>query len=229
MVKDGSGKHSASARGREREMRYNRVSSEIQNIDETDGKENKGGGRGTPEPLGRRENNRKSCDSRTADRVPTTGTTMTPLRQPQPAIYKERLPKRPVKRQQGERKPRGRLVFRPASQARTEAQRKTEAEHRRTREEAEQLRYLLDHTVYDSPSNPDALFSAVAVAIAKRGRRCVIETALLGSNNTRSAIRNFDRRAKKHGDENAEVGRLKEYHTALDSYHRIMRRAKEGR
>ena len=152
---------------------------------------------------------------------------MKPLRKPQTAIYKDRLASGTAPRKQGERKPRKNRVFRPVSQALADSQKKAEAEHRRTKEEAKQLWYLLARPVYDSPSDPASTFSADAVAMGKRGRRCTIETAVLGSNNIHRAIRDFERSAKMNGNETAEVERLEEYPAALDSYHRILRRVNE--
>ena len=146
-----------------------------------------------------------------------------------PDIRKERLGKNVVTRQQGANRPQKNRVFRPVSRALTDAQRRTEATHRTTKEGAKQLWYLLGNPAYDSPSNPESMFSAEAVDMAKRGRRRTVETSLLGCNNTRRAIRDFEWIARKHGDESSEIERLKGYPTAMGNYRRILRFAKASR
>ena len=51
----------------------------------------------------------------------------------------------------------------------------------------------------------------------------------MGGNNAKKAIMDFERSAKKNGDENAEVERLREYPDALAGYRRILRRVKASR
>ena len=131
--------------------------------------------------------------------------------------------------QQSVAKLRRHKVFRPTSKAMRDHQLKEEAQHRRVKEEAAKLWQMLDNPVFDSPENPELLFSAEAVRIAKRGRRCTTETVVLGSNATEKAIRDFERSARRHGDENAEIERLREYPDALRGYQRILRRVKAQR
>ena len=84
-------------------------------------------------------------------------------------------------------------------------------QHDRVNDEALALWARLDDPVYDSPAIPESGFPTSAVEIAKRGRRCAEETAVCGSNKTRKAIRDHERSAAKHGDEEAEADRLTEY------------------
>ena len=184
-----------------------------------------------------------SGDSRTIDRLPTRGTRTNPISLPQPAIFKGKLQTenrgreremRSVRdiekggRQQGESKPRKNQVFRPISRQLAEEQKWEEERHRAVKMEALNLWRVLDNPVYDSPIDPEAAFSVEAVRIAKRGRRCTMETHLLGSSETQRAIRNFERIAARHGNDQEQVQRLMEYPNALERYQRIVREVQAG-
>ena len=99
-----------------------------------------------------------------------------------------------------------------------------EAHHRATKEQAAKLWELLDHPVYDSPVDPEALFPADVTAIAKRGRRSTQETACLGINATKRDIREHERSARKRCNDGEEILRLREYPTALANYNRVIGR-----
>ena len=225
-------------RGRKREREV-RTSFRVESRDEilrNLGTENKG-------ELEDRCTTHKSVDSRTWDRIPTKGTAMTPIRLndskprevriPLQSIDKERLHsavRKPLKENKRPKmKPRKNMVFRPECRAMVEKQKKDEEQHRVIKREASLLWDLLDNPVYDSPYDPESLFSADAIRIAKRGRRCTAETAVLGSNATRKAIRDFERTARRHGNDDAEVERLREYPDALAAYKRTLRKIRARR
>ena len=77
--------------------------------------------------------------------------------------------------------------------------------------------------MHDAPSDPEKDFTGEVIAIAKRGRKCTAETAVLGSNATQRAIRNHERSAKRHGNNEVEIGRLRAYQAAAIAYKRTMR------
>ena len=81
--------------------------------------------------------------------------------------------------------------------------------------------------VYDSPEEPEEGFSRQAIEMAKRGRRRTEETAACGSNRARKSLRDYERSALKHGDLDAEIGRLSEYPMARRKYANIMKGLKE--
>lgn len=81
----------------------------------------------------------------------------------------------------------------------------------------------LGNPAFDSPQNPEALFSDEALAIAKRGRMCAVESAFVGSNVTKRSIRDHARSARRHGNSREEVGRLCEYPEAVTKYKNILR------
>ena len=94
--------------------------------------------------------------------------------------------------------------------------------HDSVKKEALALWNRLDAPVYDSPMIPEAGFSSKAIEMAKRGRRCVEETAVCGSTKTRKSIRDFERSAARHGSVEEEVIRLSEYPVARERYLSIM-------
>ena len=151
---------------------------------------------------------------------------MVPIDFPQPAMREERLVSRGANRAQRETKPRQNRAFRHVSETLTDAEKRTESHHREIKGESQRLWRLLDNPVYDSSSDPEALLSTEALATAKRGRRCAMETSPLGSNNTLRAIRDFERSAQRHGGENVQAERLLEYPLAMGRYPRILRRVR---
>ena len=83
---------------------------------------------------------------------------------------------------------------------------------------------LLDNPAHGAPSGPEQDFSKDVISIAKRGRRCTAETAVLGCHATQKAIRNHERRDRRYGNEEVEIGRFREYTDAVTAYKRTMRR-----
>ena len=80
------------------------------------------------------------------------------------------------------------------------AQRKLESHHRDMKKLAVQIWTRMDNPVFDSPELPEEGFPDEAIAIAKRGRRCTMETEAIGSNLTKRAIRDHERSALRHGN-----------------------------
>ena len=81
----------------------------------------------------------------------------------------------------------------------------------------------LDHPVFDSPMNHESGFGEDGILVAKRGRRCTMETRLLGSNQTKKKkTRDFERSARRYGNDDEEIRRLREYPEALEQYRRTL-------
>ena len=150
---------------------------------------------------------------------------MNPSDYPQRAISRDELAWAKMKRTVGKENMKPKKAARPVPRALRAAQRQTEEHHRSMKQQAVQLWTLLGNPVFYSPANPEDGFTSEAIAIAKRGRRCAHETVRLGSNATNRAIRDHERSAKRHGNHDDEVERLREYPNALVGYARILRRA----
>ena len=116
------------------------------------------------------------------------------------------------------------IFERPVSNAMKDFQKQVEKQHRKVREHAVELWGLLDNPVFDGPLDPESAFSKEAILQDKRGRMSTLGTARIGSNNTKRAIRDFERSARRYGSVNEEAGRLREYPTAAINYVRIMTR-----
>ena len=166
-----------------------------------------------------------SIDSRTVDRIHTQGTRMQPVEPERkaPPI----LPKGNGK--SGGKRDKKKKFIRPSPQAAVQAQKDMEAKHRQVKTEAKRLWFLLGNPVYESPINPEAQFSSEAATLAKRGKRCTTEAVAQGSTRTRKEIRDFERSAQRHGNDQEQVERLREYPTALADYQRILRKLRARR
>ena len=112
-------------------------------------------------------------------------------------------------------------TVRPMSEEVRQAQQKLSEKHQKVKQDAVRLWELIDNPVYDAALDPEREFSAEAIAVAKRGRRSTMESALVGSIG-QSAVRDFERSAKRHGADE-EVKRLSEYPEALERYEKIMK------
>ena len=176
---------------------------------------------------------------------------MKPIRAPLTAIYKDRLKERkdgegmhstskqPETAIDGAKLKRGKaptreekgggnkeMKSRPIPREVLEEQKRRERTHREIKSEALELWKLLENPVFDSPLNHESNFSDAAVQLAKRGKRCTVESGIVGSTNTKKAIRSYERSAKRHGNEMVEVERLQEYPNAVQDYSRILRKLK---
>ena len=190
-------------------------------------------------------------DSRDIGKRGVGGTKMKPIQFPAPAIYKGRLGSRQGERDKKRSPPRAidggkvrkcaisqkgknskgakGLGDRPIPVEAREEQRRREATHRQVKKEALDFRNLLGNPVFYSPENHEARFPEAAISIAKRGKRSAFGSSIVGSNNTKKAIRNFERGAKMHGEKDLEIERLREYPDAQVAYRGILRRLKARR
>ena len=80
---------------------------------------------------------------------------------------------------------------------------------------------ILDHPVFDAPLGPEKGFSEESILVAKRGRRCTMEKQLLGSNLAKKT-RDFERSARRYGNEGGEMKLLQEYPDALQKYQKTV-------
>ena len=94
--------------------------------------------------------------------------------------------------------------------------------HVTAKEEALKLWKRLGNPAVDSPLTPEKGFSTESINVAKRGRKCTVESSVCGSTTTRRAIRNWERSAKNNGDPTAEAQRLMEYPQATQRYLDVM-------
>ena len=111
------------------------------------------------------------------------------------------------------------IAGRPVDPAIVAVQKKREVTHRRVKSDAVRLWSILGNPVFDSPMHHDRGFIEDAILVAKRGRRCAMETHMLGSNLTKKKTRDFERSARRYGNEGEELRRLTEYPEALKKYH----------
>ena len=88
---------------------------------------------------------------------------------------------------------------RPVSRVMMNARKQMEEHHLNLKWQGVRLWELLGNPVYDASMGPGSGYSAEAIAVAKRGRRCTIETAWIGRNATMKEIRDRERSAKKKG------------------------------
>lgn len=132
-----------------------------------------------------------------------------------------------AKQRREQREKRGYTI--PLSQAAVQARRNIETRHLQIKDEAHQLWPLLEHPVYESPMNPENHFPAEAATLAKRRRRWALETVLLGISRTRKAVRDFERIARRNGNDREQVERLRGYPNALTGYKRILRKLRARR
>ena len=114
------------------------------------------------------------------------------------------------------------VVGRPVDPTIADMQKKREAVHRQVKADAMRLWPILDNHVYYSPIHPENGFIEEAILVSKRGRRCAMETHLLGIIFEQEKTRDFERSAKRHGSEGEERIRLKEYPDARAEYHAAM-------
>ena len=119
------------------------------------------------------------------------------------------------------------IVERPLNPTMVSYQKRREEDHRKVKSDAMRLWARLDNPVYDSPINPEEGFSEEAILVAKRGRRCTMETHFLGSIQTKKRVRDYERSAKFYGNDEEQLKRLEEYPRALKSYQGIVRRLRQ--
>ena len=106
-------------------------------------------------------------------------------------------------------------------------QKRRGGDHREVKSDAMRLWSRLGNPVYDSTFNPEDGFSEEAVLVAKRGRRCTMETHFLGIIQTKKRVRDYERSAKYYGNDEEQLKRLEEYPKALRSCQEIVRRLRQ--
>ena len=74
-----------------------------------------------------------------------------------------------------------------------------EEDHERAKEEARAIWKRLGRPTADCPAYPEYEMADAAAAAAKRGRQCIVEPYACGSNQTRRALRDHERSARKEG------------------------------
>ena len=79
-----------------------------------------------------------------------------------------------------------------------------EKEHQERKKQASGILRKLDNPVYDAPLNIEARYSEEVINIAKRGRNCTLETAVMGRNRKKRDLRDRERSAKLRGK--TEIG-----------------------
>ena len=106
---------------------------------------------------------------------------------------------------------------------------KQEEDHDRIKVEAKTIWMRMDSPTSDCPLYPECGMSDGAVAAAKRGRQCTMESFACGSNQTRKALRDHERSAKLKGKVTLEADRLREYPEARRRYVELMSELRKTR
>ena len=97
-----------------------------------------------------------------------------------------------------------------------------EKEHHGRKNQALERWERLDNPSYDAPLNIEACYSEEVLNIAKRGRKCTLETAVMGRNKPKRARMDHERSAKLSGETEIEVELVREYPEALWRYRDVL-------